>query len=374
MENLNTNDFDILSPDKPGSSGGGKMQQSMIPKNVKPYKPTSEEGGKSSDDEIDSEGSGENNDNKDKESNTGKEKPEGGKEKEDTKKDRSAEEIQKDIDKRIFEKNAQSQIGKGGGPGTILSPEQSRNAQKAMGVPYEKSEWTEEKVKKKIEDELNSPTIDIPKGSQDYGKGVGSLRKALAKIARPQVNWRKELRRFIGTAPSPDPEDILGHRSFIHSGKYIWSDRPKETGELGSCVCAVDVSGSMSDDNVATILTEIKGIVESRQIQTTTIVYFHSEIEKVVTLQEPGAVAAYQGHKVKTGGTDFFPPLAYMTDLYKKGKLELGVFLTDGYADLNLTKPRFINEFVWVILDNPAFIPPWGSKVIYINQDSKGRI
>ena len=52
---------------------------------------------------------------------------------------------------------------------------------------------------------------------------------------------------------------------------------------------------------------------------------------------------------------------------YKKGKMQLGVFMTDGYANLNLPIPKFKKEFVWVILDNPLFVPPFGNLVVHIS-------
>lgn len=261
------------------------------------------------------------------------------------------------------------------GIGGVLTDEISRQMQKDLGVPYENNAMDKEEIKEKINKGLLEGTIpdEMKGGSKQHGTGKGSLRAALAKIAKPQVDWRKALKKFIGRS-ARDTEEKLGHRNFIHSGEYIWTDKEKEQGAIKDAICAVDVSGSMSDDNIALILTEIKGMVEAKKVKNTRIVYFHSDVELIVDLKGPGAVKKYTGHKVHSGGTDFTPPLKVMQDAYKKDKLEIALFLTDGYAELNLPKPKFVTKFIWVILDNPAFLPPWGNMCVYVNSDKSGRI
>lgn len=260
------------------------------------------------------------------------------------------------------------------GSGGILTEDQSREMQKDLGVPYEGHGMSADEIKEKINRALIDDTIPEHKGgSKQAGSGKGGLRNALAKIAKPQVDWRKALKKYIGRNPL-GREEKLGHRNFIHSGDYIWTDRQKDKGAVAEAICAVDVSGSMSDDNVAIILTEIKGMVEAKKVKNTRIVYFHSDIELIVDLKGPGAVKRYQGNKVGSGGTDFRPPIEEMQAAYKKHKLEIALFLTDGHADLNLPKPKFSNKFIWVILDNPGFVPPWGNMCVYVNSNSTGKI
>ena len=91
------------------------------------------------------------------------------------------------------------------------------------------------------------------------------------------------------------------------------------------------------------------------------------KIEKIVELKGKDAVKRYRFSDVKRGGTEFLPPLQAMESYYKKGRLELGVFMTDGFADIDLPKPKFVSDFIWVILNNPGYNPPWGTKVVHIN-------
>ena len=267
--------------------------------------------------------------------------------------------------------------------GGIISEELSKKLQKDLGVPVELPTMTEEQIKDKIRKALKDGDIPVEKmeGNKSAGTGSCGLRDALAKLTRPQVNWRAALRKFIGRS-TQEYEEVMGHRNFIHSGDYIWTERDKENTMITEAVCAVDVSGSMSDENVAIILNEIKHMVEAKNVKNTTIVYFHSEIEKITELKGRGAVRKYEGEKVRSGGTDFKPPLSYMQAVDRKGNLEVALFLTDGFditydyatGSVNLPKPKYVNKFIWVILDNPSFRPPWGHMTVYIETTRSGKI
>jgi hypothetical protein len=348
MKNLNTDEFNILKP----SQGGGGSGRGEGPDNIEPWKPKGEESQpeppkppKPPKDPKDGDGEG---------------KP-GGK--------------------------GQGQITSvkivpTAGTGGIISEEMSKKLQQDLGVPVELPKMTEEEIKAKIRGALKDGDVpeEIKGGSNSPGgSGTGGLRAALARLTRPQVDWRAALRKFIGRS-TQEFEEIMGHRNFIHSDDYIWTDRDKENTMITEAVCAVDVSGSMSDDNVAIILNEIKHMVEAKNVKNTTLVYFHSDIEKVTKLKGKGAVRKYEGEKVKSGGTDFKPPLSYMQTVDKKGELEVALFLTDGFdmtwngTTVVLPKPKYVNKFIWVILDNPAFQPPWGHMTVYIETNKKGTV
>lgn len=265
--------------------------------------------------------------------------------------------------------------------GGIIDEETSKNLQKDLGVPVELPTMSQDEIKDKIRKALQDGDTKEFTGTGKGGSGSQSLglRAALAKLTRPQVDWRAALKKFIGRS-TKEFEEVMGHRNFIHSGDYIWTERDKEKTMITEAVCAVDISGSMSDDNVAIILNEIKHMVEAKNVKNTTIVYFHDKIEKITELKGKGAVRKYEGETLESGYTDFKPPLSFMQAAEKKGKLEVALFLTDGFdqtwdgTTVHLPKPKFVNKFIWVILDNPGFIPPWGHMTVYIETNKSGKI
>lgn len=253
-------------------------------------------------------------------------------------------------------------------PGGLITQEESKQLQKDMGVPEKLPTMSKEQIRDKIKKSLNDPGNFGPENknrSQGYSGGIGDYRAALADVARGRVDWKRLLKKFIGAKPTGERQ-VLGNRRHLHSGSYLYGGKENPDGDIKYLVAACDVSGSMSDDDIAIILTEIKSLVKIRGIDNTTIVYFHSQIEKIVELKSKDAVKKYSFPSVKRGGTDFLPPLQVMDSYYKKGQLELGVFMTDGFADIGLPKPKYVSDFIWVILNNPTYTPPWGNKVVHI--------
>lgn len=255
------------------------------------------------------------------------------------------------------------------GAGGILTPKEAKDICEGNGLEYENPHLDEGKIDEIITNELSENTLNKSKTAGGAVKSRG-LREVLSGLVKPQIDWKKALKKYIGKAPI-GTEEVLGDRRFIHSGDYIWTDKSKEKGRIKDAVCAIDVSGSMSPDEIAIILTEVKSMVEVKKIKNTHLIYFHDNIEHEITLNSEAAVKKYIPKELKSGGTLFNPPIKRMQELFNKNKLEIGIFLTDGFNfDDRLYKPKFLNRFIWVILNNPGFKPPFGSMVLYISSNN----
>ena len=89
------------------------------------------------------------------------------------------------------------------GVGGIITHEDSVKMQEELGVPYEEKTLSEEEIKDLINRGIVEGTIPDEnhggKGPHGTGKSE-SLRRALAKRSKPQVDWKKELKKFIDAA------------------------------------------------------------------------------------------------------------------------------------------------------------------------------
>jgi hypothetical protein len=261
-------------------------------------------------------------------------------------------------------KGTQLEIG-GRGIGGVLSPEESKRMQSDLGVPYE-APFDESAIKNKL-NELY-PLLDKSSGSRNAGSGAGNQKRllpdAISKILRPVVNWKALLKKFIARTLGKKEEDILPNRRYVAGGDYVQGTKELNN-NFNTCVIAVDTSGSMGAKELLTILNEIKGLAQTNRINNFDIVYFDDGIRDVEHLTT-AKIKSYNPSPPGGGGTTFKEPLEYMEKIRKTGKLDLAIFMTDGYADLNLPVPRYKDKFIWVILDNPSFKAPWGSKLVHI--------
>lgn len=252
----------------------------------------------------------------------------------------------------------------GNGIGGVISAEESVKIQKELGVPVEVAS---KKESEQIINEALSQKKHI-KGSQSRGTGKGLLQRALDRFAKPQVNWKNELRRIIGKMLSQD-EEYFGKKKYLHRDEYVYGDRARER-ELKSAIMPVDTSGSMGDDELRTVLGEVYGIIRSKKIRRTEVVYFDHGIQGHDVVKNP---PKFDWSKAKGGGgTSFVEPMALIAKEYKGGNLELAVFCTDGYGDTETltSKQKFGKRFIWLIIDNPSFVAPFG-KVVHITSKTK---
>ena len=258
-----------------------------------------------------------------------------------------------------------SKIGQGG-IGGVISPEDSKQMQKDLGVPYEGAPSREEILERTRNLEPELQKHKSPKGDWGDSQGRGRLLpNVIANLVRPVIDWKNLLKRYIGTIISKKTTPSLPKRRFVSGGLYLGTKKPLER-DLKKAIIAVDTSMSMGDDEILTMINEIKGLAESNRIKQFEIVYFDTRIEGIEKLSKEKAMKYKPTSTPGGGGTDFREAIAYMDNAYKEGDMSLAVFMTDGYADLNLPVPRCVEKFIWVILDNRSWKAPWGNKCVYI--------
>lgn len=259
------------------------------------------------------------------------------------------------------------------GVGGMVTDRESKALQDALGVPYEAPPTAEE-----IKEEVRKiqPLLDKHTGSREAGVGKGKnvrlLPEAIAKLINPIIDWKSLLRKYIGRIIGDRSEAVMPNRRFSAAGEYVYGSRKSKT-KLKTCVIAVDVSGSVGHKELLIMINEIKGIAASRRLKYFEIVYFDHGIQHVEKLND-SEVASYKPTAVGGGGTSFKEPIEYMINVAKKGDLDLAVFMTDGYAALDIPVPKFKDKFIWFVLDHPSFKAPWGNKVVFVDVASgKGR-
>ena len=258
----------------------------------------------------------------------------------------------------------------GNNSGAILTPQQGALLQKELGVGIESIDESE--LRKKIND--LSSLLDQDRNSQKiagYSAGNQSrlLPEAIAKVLSTQIDWKHVLASFIGKIVSADSEYRNYKRRHITNETYI-NNKSRIKNKLSTCVLAVDTSGSMSQRELATVLNEIKGIAELKKFKKFEIVWFDAKVytptDKFTNNELITKIPVPKGG----GGTLFIPPLEYLEKIKKESKMDVCIFVTDGYCyeDLkSLPVPSFKDKFIWVLLNNNTFKQPFSNRRLHIN-------
>jgi len=239
-------------------------------------------------------------------------------------------------------------------PGSMISPEESEALQRQIGVPIElPGEGEDEKMSKEAARHVDKLTSN--RGGIG-GRGDGLLRRAIAKLNDPQIDWKSALKRFIGKALS-STEQYLGSRRHLYKGDYFYGERNKYE-KLDKVAIAVDVTGSVVGD-FPVFLAEVAGIVAAKNIKEVHILPFAETVHDVVVLKNPKNVKPSDFEHIRLGGgTENITAIKDYIENTLRNDIPFCVIITDGHLTTGLPNPpkaRWGKNTIWLVYDNPSF-------------------
>ncbi|MFW5735275.1 MAG: VWA-like domain-containing protein, partial [Oceanidesulfovibrio sp.] len=189
--------------------------------------------------------------------------------------------------------------------------------------------------------------------AREAGELPGALERLLAEALAPSLSWRELLRRFLANAARNDFSWVRPNRRHLHAGLYLPG---LESEELSEVVVAVDVSGSVSQEELDSFAAELSAVLE--EFDTTVRVF---TCDAALTTQDTLARWDLPLDFTATGGggTDFRPPF---TQLEQDGATPAClVYFTDMECDTFPEDPGF--PVLWVTTNARHATPPFGEVV-----------
>ena len=206
--------------------------------------------------------------------------------------------------------------------------------------------------------------------SRSAGSGKGSIYQRIMDLSEPKVNWRQELRRFIGRLASSSSFK-LPNRRHISAGQYRYGLEDTDNA-LDNAVVALDVSGSIAS-SFPELAAEVVGIVKAKKIKTVSILPFANTVVDPFQLKGFKKPTPDDFAKVTTGGgTEAISDVIDWIDTNLRGNVDFVVIMTDGYLTRALppAPKNWGKKTLWLVFDNPGFDVPadWG-RIIHANGD-----
>jgi predicted metal-dependent peptidase len=173
------------------------------------------------------------------------------------------------------------------------------------------------------------------------------IEKILTAMRSKQVDWRQELRRFVGRNMSDHKRSTrtrANRRLRLKAPGYKRDYIPK-------VILACDQSGSVHDAMAEMLLAEVRSIL-SAVGEKSEVVFFDTVVQKVEML----GAASVPTKRYAAGGTDF----GCAFDYAKTKRPDLLIMLTDGECSMP-DKPPF--PVFWCVAGNSAWDHLIGPKV-----------
>ena len=188
------------------------------------------------------------------------------------------------------------------------------------------------------------------------GRLPAGIRRLVKDTLEPKLDWREIFRRFITTYAENDYSWTKPDRRYVHRGLYLPS---MYSNELGKVVAAIDVSGSISQDQLDQFSGEINSILQDYRAECK-VIYCDAEVTQVDDYEagDPVRLEVNGG-----GGTDFRPPFDLLQSEDEVPSCML--YFTDGMCSSFPEEPVY--PTMWVVMQSGYgdFDPPFG-EVLYL--------
>ena len=189
-------------------------------------------------------------------------------------------------------------------------------------------------------------------------KGQGffpaELDRILTEILIPQVDWRKELRRFFQTVSRTESSWMRPNRRFIGRGLYLPGMRSEAAGPL---VVGIDISGSINATVLAQFAAELTVIIEDTKPEQVYVVYCDAQVNGVTEFTVDDLPLELHPHG--GGGTDFRPVFNWV----ERAEVQPNclIYLTDMEGTFPQQPPDF--PVLWAAIGQYNQEPPFGEVI-----------
>lgn len=197
-------------------------------------------------------------------------------------------------------------------------------------------------------------------------KGIGTESETFSELFKNildgKQNWRDILLEYVNEKSQGDRDWRNLDRRMLQLGYYM--PDTKTDNRIDRIAVAIDISGSVTYDQLGYFLRETKTIKNNTNPKVLDVVSFNTEITGLFSFEEDDS---FDDLNIEIdGGTSLDP----VWNHYGKteNKPTFLIVFSDMYVNIP-PKPDY--EVIWCVVDNPKWKPPYG-KAIYINEEDYG--
>jgi predicted metal-dependent peptidase len=208
--------------------------------------------------------------------------------------------------------------------------------------------------REQIRQELKSAIVTAAQ-TASAGSIPAGVERLVKEITNPTLNWRELLQTVLTSTVKNDYSWLRPSRRSWHIDAILPGLKPGEEIEVD---VALDVSGSISDEQVKRFLGEIAGIMEAFDSYRIHVFSFDTSVynPQDFTSENLDDINTYD--PMGGGGTDF----TVIFDHLKKNNRTPArlIVLTDGYPNGSWGDENY-TDVTWIIHGNNSIVPPWGT-------------
>lgn len=211
-------------------------------------------------------------------------------------------------------------------------------------IDYSEGESSEVKgdIATSVQDTVMKARAQAKMDSNEQGTIPGEVDRLIDELINPVLDWTQLLARFMDSNAKNDYTWTRPNKRFFpnHYMPSMYSE------SIDNVTVTVDTSGSVSDDMLSEILTEIKSVYDTYQPNNMTIIDCDSSIHHIHHVDDSTDIMSLKF--TGGGGTSFIPPLDYC----KEHGTNVLLYFTDLYAERICPDDGYEFDTLWICYSN----------------------
>ena len=200
---------------------------------------------------------------------------------------------------------------------------------------------------------VRARTQAMTSGKASKGDIPSEILRVIDEILNPKLPWQVILHKFLDRRVKEDFSWARGNRRY-NASTYMPS---LHSHGLGHLTFAIDTSGSVEDDELKEMLSEIVGIQQTFNPEKMTIIDCDADIHEIHEVDEGTDIMSLDFHG--GGGTSFLPVLDYVD----KHPTQALIYFTDLYGEEKMDPVDY--PVLWIC--NSDHEPATIGETVYVN-------
>lgn len=209
----------------------------------------------------------------------------------------------------------------------------------------------------RIRDEIREAMIQA--AAADPGSTPSGILRMIKDLTEPKMNWRDIVRMNIQSI-------IKSNYSYARPNKKGWAYNVVLPGLIEEdtidIAIALDMSGSIGDEDAGAFLSEVRGIIEQYHEFAIDLWCFDTQVYNHVRITQDNIAELEEYEPAGRGGTDFEVNWVWMKDNYIEPKKFF--MFTDGYPGGSWGDPDYCDT-LFIVKGNTTAVAPFGEVIIY---------
>jgi len=210
----------------------------------------------------------------------------------------------------------------------------------------------------RIKDEIKEAMVQAA-AAAGAGKVPAAIQRMIKDMTEPKMNWREIVRMDIQSLIRNDYSFTRPNRKAMHSGAVLPGMKNDVTIDVA---IAIDMSGSIGEEDATIFLSEIKGIMDQYQDFGIDIWCFDTDIYNHQRITHDNADDLLDYVPEGGGGTDFMANWEFMKDQGITPKKL--IMFTDGYPCGEWGDENYCDT-LFIVKGNTHAESPFGEVIIY---------